>query len=86
MSSPPDMSSLSLSSRPDQQRLHDNYDYEGNNSGNGRPQYHFSTSPPISAPSQYNPLGMSQTPLKKPLRSGLPTVRNLLSDLTRWLT
>lgn len=85
MSSPPDMSSLSLSSRPDQ-RLNENYDYEGNNNGNGRPQYHYSTSPPVSAPSQYNQLGMSQTPVKKPLRGGLPTVRNLLSDQRRWLT
>ncbi|KZP29845.1 hypothetical protein FIBSPDRAFT_850992 [Athelia psychrophila] len=66
------MSSLSLSSRPDQ-RLNENYDYEGNNNGNGRPQYHYSTSPPVSAPSQYNQLGMSQTPVKKPLRGGLPT-------------
>ncbi|KAF7974075.1 hypothetical protein HWV62_13495 [Athelia sp. TMB] len=71
MSSPPDISSLSLSSRPDQ-RLHENYDYEGNN-GNGRPQYHYSTSPPVPAPSQYNPLGMNQTPIKKPLRGGLPS-------------
>ena len=83
MSSPPDISSLSLSSRPDQ-RLHENYDYEGNN-GNGRPQYHYSTSPPVPAPSQYNPLGMNQTPIKKPLRGGLPTVRNHLPDLCRWL-
>jgi len=74
MSSPPDMSSLSLSSQPSQQRLHDSYDYEGNSSGNGRPQYHFSTSPPVPAQSQYNQLGMSQSPLKnKPLRSGLPS-------------
>jgi RNA recognition motif-containing protein len=69
--SPPDISSLSLSSKPSQQRLHDTYDYEGNN--NGRTQYHFSTSPPIPAQSQYNPLTMGQSPLKKPLRAGLPT-------------
>lgn len=76
MSSPPDISTLSLSSRPSQQRLHDIYDYEGN-SGNGRPQYHFSTSPPVPAQSQYNQLGMTQSPLKnKSLRGGLPTVRN----------
>lgn len=77
-SSPPDISTLSLNSRPSQQRLHDIYDYEGNISGNGngRPQYHFSTSPPVPAQSQYNQLGMSQSPLKsKPIRGGLPTVR-----------
>lgn len=72
-SSPPDISSLSLSSRPSQQRLHDSYDYEGN-SGN-RSQYHFATSQGMQA-SPYNPLtSMSQSPLKnKPLRSALPTV------------
>jgi hypothetical protein len=76
MTSPPDISTLSLSSQPSQQRLHDTYDYEGNSSGNGRSQYHFSTSPPVPAQSQYNQLGMAQSPLKnKPLRGGLPTVR-----------
>ncbi|EGN96149.1 hypothetical protein SERLA73DRAFT_185740 [Serpula lacrymans var. lacrymans S7.3] len=70
----PDISSLSLSSQPSQQRLHDTYDYEGNGSGNGRSQYHFQTSPPLSSQSQYNPLGMTPSPLKnKPLRGGLPT-------------
>lgn len=69
----PDLSSLSLSSRPSQQRLHDTYDYEGGN--NGRSQYHFATSSGIPAQSQYSPLAMNQSPLKnKPLRSGLPTV------------
>ncbi|KIJ60600.1 hypothetical protein HYDPIDRAFT_177312 [Hydnomerulius pinastri MD-312] len=70
----PDISSLSLNSRPSQQRLHDTYDYEGS-TGNGRQQqYQFSTSPPIPAQSPYNPLGMSPSPLKmKPLRGGLPT-------------
>ncbi|OCH95294.1 hypothetical protein OBBRIDRAFT_788487 [Obba rivulosa] len=73
-SSTPDISSLSLSSQPTQQRLHDTYDYEGNNSGNGRPQYHYSTSPPIPAQSQYTPLGMNQSPMKnKAVRGGLPT-------------
>jgi RNA recognition motif-containing protein len=74
--SPPDIMALSLSSRPSQQRLHDTYDYEGNTSGNGngRSQYHFSTSPSVPAQSQYNQLGMSQSPLKnKPLRGGLPS-------------
>ncbi|KAF9070404.1 hypothetical protein BDP27DRAFT_1220767 [Rhodocollybia butyracea] len=67
-SSPPDISSLSLS----QQRLHDSYDYEGS-SGN-RPQYHFATSPGIPIQSQYNPLTTGQSPLKnKPVRGGLPT-------------
>jgi len=69
MTSSPNLSSLSLSSPP-QQRLHDTYDYEGN-SGNGRPQYHFQTSPPVPAQSQYNPLSMSPSPLKnKPATRG----------------
>ncbi|CAL1703995.1 unnamed protein product [Somion occarium] len=72
-STPPDISSLSLSSQPSQQRLHDSYDYEGGG-GNGRNPYHYSTSPPIPAQSQYNPLSLSQSPLKnKPIRSGLPS-------------
>ncbi|KAF8894440.1 hypothetical protein BD779DRAFT_1501053 [Infundibulicybe gibba] len=68
-SSPPDISSLSLSP---QQRLHDNYDYDGNG---GRPQYHFATSTGIPAQSQYNQLtiGQGQSPLRKPMRSALPT-------------
>lgn len=83
-SSPPDISSLSLSSRPSQQRLHDTYDYEGNTGGNGRSPFQFSTSPPIAAQSQYNQLGMNQSPLKnKPLRGGLPTVRHFSPDLYR---
>jgi hypothetical protein len=74
-SSTPDISSLSLSHKPSQQRLHENYDYEGNISGNGRPQYHYSTSPPIPAQSQYNPLTLNQSPLKnKTVRGGLPSV------------
>jgi hypothetical protein len=80
-SSPPNISSLSLSS-PSQQRLHETaYDYEGNG-GNGRPQYHFSTSPSVVVPSQYNPLSMSTSPLKnnKPAtRGGLPVVCRILS-------
>ncbi|KAJ7470377.1 hypothetical protein FB451DRAFT_1474213 [Mycena latifolia] len=66
-SSPPDVSSLSLSSH-----RHDNYDqYE---TSGGRPQYHFATSPGIPVQSQYNPLTVGQSPLKsKPLRSALPT-------------
>ncbi|KAF8078169.1 hypothetical protein FPV67DRAFT_1557558 [Lyophyllum atratum] len=47
-SSPPDISSLSLSSRPSQQRLHDTYDYEGNNHSNTRPPHFFQTSPALS--------------------------------------
>ena len=79
-SSTPDISTLSLSSKPSQQRLHDTYDYEGNASGNGRNPYHYSTSPPIPAPSQYNPLGVSQSPLKnKTMRGGLPSVSLALS-------
>lgn len=77
-SSTPDISTLSLSSKPSQQRLHDTYDYEGSASGNGRTPYHFSTSPPIHAHSQYNPLGLSQSPLKnKTMRGGLPSVSYL---------
>ncbi|KAF5372936.1 hypothetical protein D9758_001738 [Tetrapyrgos nigripes] len=60
-----DISTLSLGS---QQRLHDSYDYEGPN----RNQYHFATSPGIPIQSQYNPLTSGQSPLKKPVRSGLP--------------
>ena len=84
-SSTPDLASqvatLSLGSQPPQQRLHDTYDYEGSASGNGRNPYHFSTSPPISAPSQYNPLGVSQSsPLKnKTMRGGLPSVSPALA-------
>ncbi|KAF8163077.1 hypothetical protein B0H34DRAFT_306848 [Crassisporium funariophilum] len=67
--SPPDISSLSLSHRSSQQRLHDTYDYEG------RPQFHYATTSGIPAQSQYNPLtSMGPSPLKnKPLRSALPT-------------
>lgn len=73
-SSTPDISSLSLSSQPSQQRLNDSYDYEGSSGGNGRSPYHYSTSPPIPAQSQYNPLGLNQSPLKnKPARAGLPS-------------
>lgn len=68
--SPPDISSLSLSSQP---RLHDTYDYDGNNSST-RPPYHFATSTGIPVHSQYSPLSAGQSPLKnKPIRSGLPT-------------
>ncbi|KIY64904.1 hypothetical protein CYLTODRAFT_357758 [Cylindrobasidium torrendii FP15055 ss-10] len=65
--SPPDIASLSLNS---QQRLHDNYDYEG--SSGGRPQYHYATSPGIPIQSQYNPLTSGQSPSQKPRRGGLP--------------
>ncbi|PCH38708.1 hypothetical protein WOLCODRAFT_161766 [Wolfiporia cocos MD-104 SS10] len=72
-SSTPDISALSLTSQPSQQRLHDTYEYEGG--GNGKSPYHYSTSPAIPAQSQYNPLGMGQSPLKnRPvLRGGLPS-------------
>jgi hypothetical protein len=76
-SSPPDISSLSLSSHPSQQRLHDTYDYEGNSGS--RPQYQFATSPGMQSQSAYNPLSsITQSPIKKPIRSALPTVRFLL--------
>ncbi|KAH9001439.1 hypothetical protein EDB92DRAFT_59258 [Lactarius akahatsu] len=71
----PDIASLSLSSQPPHQRLHDTYDYDGT-SGNIRPQYHFATSPPVP-PGQppFHPLSMNQPPLKnsKTTRAGLPT-------------
>ena len=78
-SSTPDIAAqvatLSLGSQPNQQRLHDTYDFDGITGGNGRTPYHYSTSPPIPAQSQYNPLGMDQSPLKnKPSRAALPSV------------
>ena len=74
-SSTPDIASLSLSSK--QSHIHDSYDYEGNGgNGGARSQYHYSTSPPIPAQSQYNPLTLNQSPLKnKTMRGGLPSVR-----------
>lgn len=75
-SSPPDISSLSLHSRPSQQRLHDAYDYDHN-----RSQFHFATTQGLQQ-SPYNvgpPTSLTQSPLKlKPVRSGLPTVCILL--------
>ncbi|KAI0320512.1 hypothetical protein OF83DRAFT_1169295 [Amylostereum chailletii] len=72
-SSTPDIAALSLSSQS-VQRPHDSYDYDGNSSGNVKPHYHFSTSPPISAQSAYSPLSMNASPLKnKPARGGLPS-------------
>lgn len=69
----PDMSSLSLNT---QQRLNDTHDYDGPAPPSARQQYQFSTSPPISAQSPYNPLNISPSPLKiKPFRGALPTVR-----------
>ncbi|KAI0713265.1 hypothetical protein C8Q76DRAFT_457500 [Earliella scabrosa] len=77
-SSTPDIAAqvatLSLGTQPSQQRLHDTYDFEGSAGGNGRNPYHYSTSPPIPAQSQYNPLGMNQSPLKnKASRAALPS-------------
>ncbi|KAF4578596.1 hypothetical protein EYR36_000403 [Pleurotus pulmonarius] len=71
MTSPPDLSSLSLNSHP-QQRLHDSYDYEGSPA---RQQYFATTSPGnIAAQSQFSALTMGQSPLKaKPARGALPT-------------
>ena len=84
-SSTPDIAAqvatLSLGTQP-QQRLHDTYDFDGGAGGNGRNPYHFSTSPPIPAQSQYNPLGMNQSPLKnKASRAALPSV-SLLDSAT----
>ena len=72
--SPPDISSLSLSSRPSQQRLHDTYDYDANSVN--RSQFHFATSQGLPQ-SPYNPLtSINQSPIKnKPVRSAIPTVR-----------
>ncbi|THH04814.1 hypothetical protein EW145_g5243 [Phellinidium pouzarii] len=73
-STPPDISSLSISSQ--QTRPHDPYDYDSLAVGsNPRQQFHFSTSPVMSGQLPYNPLGLNQSPLKnKSLsRSGLPT-------------
>jgi len=72
-SSPPDISSLSLHSRPSQQRLHDTYDYDGT-----RNQFHFATTQGLQQ-SPYNNVSslaasISHTAIKKPVRSGLPTV------------
>lgn len=72
-SSPSDIATLSSSFS--QQRLDDNYDYDGTSNAT-RQQYHFATSPGIQIQSQYNPLTSGQSPLKnKSLRGGLPTVR-----------
>jgi RNA recognition motif-containing protein len=71
MANSPDIASLSINSQSNQQRLHDIYDFEGN--PNTRPHYHFQTSPPIPAQSQYNPLNLAQSPAKRPARGGLPT-------------
>lgn len=74
----PDIASLSLSSQPTHQRLHDIYDYDSTGIGNVRPQYHFATSPPLP-PSQppFQPLSMNQSPLKsKTSRAALPSVRS----------
>ncbi|KAJ7702402.1 hypothetical protein B0H17DRAFT_1044223 [Mycena rosella] len=69
--SPPDLSSLTLSSS--HQRFHDNsYDDYGDATGS-RPPHHFATSPGLPVQSQYNPLTVGQSPLKKPLRGALPT-------------
>lgn len=89
-SSTPDIASLSLSSKRSQQLIHDSYDYEGNGGNAGaRSQYHYSTSPPVPAQSQYNPLTLNQSPLKnKTMRGGLPSVRflPLSSSLSTGLT
>ncbi|KAI1790761.1 hypothetical protein LXA43DRAFT_470655 [Ganoderma leucocontextum] len=77
-SSTPDIAAqvatLSLGTQPSHQRLHDTYDFDSNAAGNGRSPYHYSTSPPIPAQSQYNPLAMNQSPLKnKASRAALPS-------------
>jgi hypothetical protein len=82
----PDISSLSLSSQPPHQRLHDTYDYDGTGTGNIRAPYHFATSPPLP-PSQppFQPLSMNQSPLKtKTARAGLPSVCPLF--FSHWIS
>lgn len=76
--SPPDISSLSLSHRPSQQRLHDSYDYDATSANR---QFHYATTQGLSQ-SPYNIAGMNQSPLKtKPVRGGLPQVFLLLRSL-----
>ena len=73
----PDIASLSLSSQPSHQRLHDTYDFDGTGPGDLRPHYHYATSPPVP-PGQppFLPLSLNQSPLKtKTTRAGLPSVR-----------
>ena len=81
-SSPPDISSLSLSSRPSQQRLHDTYDYDANSAN--RSPFHFATSQGLPQ-SPYNHLtSINQSPIKnKPVRSTIPAVRFFFLDLPR---
>ncbi|TFK25073.1 hypothetical protein FA15DRAFT_668946 [Coprinopsis marcescibilis] len=75
-SSPPDISSLTLSHRASQQRLHDSYDYDAN--GPNRPHYHYATSQGLPQ-TPYTPLtSMNQSPLKNK-----STVRNPLP--AQWL-
>ncbi|KAF9532419.1 hypothetical protein CPB83DRAFT_867705 [Crepidotus variabilis] len=74
MSSPPDISALSLHSRPSQQRLHDAYDYDHNNLA--RSQFPFATTQGLhQSPYNLNPLAsINQPSLKtKPSRGGLPS-------------
>ncbi|KXN90471.1 RNA-binding post-transcriptional regulator cip2 [Leucoagaricus sp. SymC.cos] len=69
-SSPPDISTLSLSS---QQRLHDTYDYDG--SSQPRPQYHYNTSTGIPQSPYNNIPSLAPSPLKNKsaIRAGLPS-------------
>ena len=76
---------LSLGTQPSQQRLHDTYDFEGAAAGNGRNPCHYSTSS-IPSLSQYNPLGMNQSPLKSPCRLVLRRSSISLSVLTTALS
>jgi hypothetical protein len=81
----PDLSSLSISGQG-HQRLYEPYDYDPIVPASSRPLYHFATSPPVPAQSQYNPLlgALGQTPPKaKPQRAALPTVSLLLTLYAR---
>jgi len=73
--SPPDISSLTLSSQRSQQRPNENYD-----TYDGRTPYHFQTSPPIipgGGQNLFNTTQGSPAGVKKGSRAGLPSVSPL---------
>ncbi|KAF4615331.1 hypothetical protein D9613_002843 [Agrocybe pediades] len=70
--SPPDISSLTLHSRPSQQRLHDTYDYDGNNNSSRSP-FHFATTQGLQHSPYNNPLSTIPQKPKQSLRSAIPS-------------
>lgn len=75
----PDISALSISPQPSP---YDEYELGGVRLPSHQQQFHFQTSPAITGPMAYNPLGMNTSPLKnKSSRAGLPTVRFPLSPI-----